>query len=428
MRRRKTIGILALALVVVVGGSLVWWDYHERHEAALAFKELRLSDAQMHINRSLRLWPWSASKHLLAARIARMSDNYPDAEAHLNRYEELARGATDESHLEWMLLRAQNGDIEELETGLHQAVLNNHPQSEAILQVLAWVSLRDSRVRKTRYYLNLWLKRDPEAIPAWYWLGVVNENQGAREKAIEAYEHAVALAPHLWVINVQLAGHYLAANQPDRALECIERIGRDHAEDPEVLSTKAQVLLLKGEEDAARDLLDRALAQHPDHVRSLTIRGRIECEAARPAAGEPWLKRAAELDPRNVDLLYQYYLCLRAQKGKSKEAAQVRQREAALEVDLRRMHELLGGGIDRAPNNVALTVELADLFRRLGQGLAAVDWYYRALRLDPNCNAAHEALAQMFAERSEKERESRHRQRLAELAAREGPRSTPGPR
>src|SRR5438132_6955647 len=83
-RRPKTIvAVMFLLLMTAGGGANVWAEYHRR-AAVRCVREDRLQEADRHIQRCLRVWPFRSKVQFLAARIARLNGDYERTEAHLN--------------------------------------------------------------------------------------------------------------------------------------------------------------------------------------------------------------------------------------------------------------------------------------------------------------------------------------------------------
>src|SRR5581483_9681209 len=141
--------------LAVAGGFLAreGWAAWEERAARRAADEERYDEAQQHIDRALRVRPKSAADNLLAARIARRRGAYPQAEQYLTRCGE-ANGMSEPLQLEWLLLRCQRGDVDELFPRLWAAVAAGHPESPAILEALASAYMRTTRYGEALKCLN----------------------------------------------------------------------------------------------------------------------------------------------------------------------------------------------------------------------------------------------------------------------------------
>src|SRR5262249_59879781 len=133
--RRRWLWLVLAGGVLLAGGLLARevWGYREECAARQAVDEDRLDNARQHIDQALRLrLPWD-STNLLAARIARLQGAYSEAEQYLSRFGQ--RGEMSAPlRLEWLLLRCQRGEVDELAPELLAAVDRPHPDSPALLE------------------------------------------------------------------------------------------------------------------------------------------------------------------------------------------------------------------------------------------------------------------------------------------------------
>ena len=151
VRRRRLWLVLAWSGLLLAAGFLAveGWALWQERSARQAMADEHFDDAQKLIDPALLVRESFASTHLLAARIARLRGAYSEAERHLSRCEQLG-GMSDQLQLEWLLLRCQQGEVDELAPGLLAAVDHNHPESVAILEALAAVYMRQLRYVEAR--------------------------------------------------------------------------------------------------------------------------------------------------------------------------------------------------------------------------------------------------------------------------------------
>jgi predicted Zn-dependent protease len=412
-RLRWVIGSLGLLFgLSLLGGHL--WARHQFAEARTALDEDRFDDARQHLAWCLRLWPWDAEVRLFAARLERTAGDFAAAAGYLNECEKL-QGSSSATQFEEVLLRAENGEPADAEATLRSAVTSEPREASLILEVLARLAMRERRLGKAQDALEKWLQHDPESARAWYWLGWVHQQRGARREATEAYRHALQLQPNRWRAAVSLVNLSLDRNQSNAAAPYLGQLRATRPEQPEVLIASARFHALRSEEDEARRDLDRLFEAHPDHVEGLVLRSKIECEAGTPDVGETFARRALDLRPKEIEALYQYYRCLQLQPGRQKEATGILARHESLRHDRDRLDELLRTDLEEAPDAAEVCAEVARLLQRLGNDAAAVDWYYRALRRNPRMEQVHEALMRHFEKVGDVERATEHRDELARL-------------
>jgi tetratricopeptide (TPR) repeat protein len=414
-RRPRTSAALGLVLLVAAtaGGAHLWalrhWEAAERD-----LRQERYPEARAHIEDCLRVWPWSPATHLLAARIERLGGDPHAAEAHLNECLRLQRQASDATQLEWYLLRAQNGDVDEVAGGLWYCVQNNHPRTLEILETLARVYTQELRYRQAHVCLNKWLERQPDNLRALELRGEVQERLDSRDRATRDYERALELAPDHWQTRKRLVEILLGDSNPTEAEPHLAILARDHADDPEVMAGLARCRFLQGEVPEARRLFDAVLALHPEDFAALLYRGKLELADEHAAEAETWVRRALRVDPLNLDAHGTLYRALKQQGNRDAEAAAELERTEQIKRDVERLTFLLREQVDRSASNAAPPCEAGTLLLRLGQEQSGLFFLHQALKIDPKYRPAHEALAAFYAERDPQQAEE-HR-RLAEGA------------
>jgi tetratricopeptide (TPR) repeat protein len=417
-RRPWTTSVVGVVLcaTAVLGINLWAWSHFRAAQEALSKDEM--DEAQQHIAQCLRVWWRGPATQLLAARIERVSGHYPEAEQHITECVHLQHGASEATQLEEVLLRAQAGELKEVEAGLWKCIETDHPESAQILETLAKIYMRDSRLGAAIATLNLWLEREPQTVRAWHWRGWARERLDQPGKAITDYQRAVELDPKRWGVRLRLLALLLSHN-PDEARPHAEELSRSHSDEPELLIVLAQYYQLRGEEDKAIEFVDRALAAQPNNFDALSLRGRLVCQR-HPEEGEVWLRRAVAERPSDPRTLYSLYQCLE-QLGKESEAAKILTRHTAIEIDSKRLAELMNHEIERAPDDPDLLSEVGAIQLRLGDEKMGVAWLQRALHENEYHKPSLEILLQHYESQGNEEEAAKYRQQLARV---KGPNTT----
>jgi tetratricopeptide (TPR) repeat protein len=401
---------LGAALVVLVN----WWAWHHFRAAEQALRDDQMDQARYHIFQCLRVWPRSPQTHFLAARIQRVSGHYPQAEQHLHECVRLQHGASEATQLEEYLIRAQSGDLGEVEAGLWKCIESDHPETSQILETLARIYVRDGRFAAALACLDRWLKREPESARAWHWRGYVHEQSRSPVRAMLDYQRALELEPGRWGARLRMTGLLLEWNNLNQARANIQELERSHPDDPGVQAALARFQELNGESEEALRLLDGLLQTHPDYFEALLLRGQLACQQQKPAEGEAYLRRALRLHPANVGVLYALFQCLE-QQGKESESAKVYTRYKEAEADARRLAQLVDPNKGQLPEDADVLSEVGALCLRLDEERAGLSWLYRALRANPNHKRTHEILLRYYESKGDTAKAEEHRRRLALL-------------
>src|SRR5262249_35440712 len=141
-----------------------------------------------------KVWMRGAETRLHQARAARLAGEFDRAEIHLR--ESLELGASPETVTVERLLRVvQQGDLAAVETRLVGRVLQGHPDSVPILEVLTPAYLANYQLVQARECVRRWLEWEPERVKAWALRAQVFELSKDHEQVRASYRRLVELDP-----------------------------------------------------------------------------------------------------------------------------------------------------------------------------------------------------------------------------------------
>jgi tetratricopeptide (TPR) repeat protein len=399
--------ILAGLLIGVFAAPLALYGFGHFHYRA-AQRALAVRDfptAQDHLARCLNVWFQSAEVHLLAARTARRAGAYDEAERYLRACRAQSAPA-DKVELEYMLLRVQRGDLEHGESYLVSRVMENHPDTLLILEVLTKAYAHAYRLVDAQECVRRWLELAPEDVLAWTWQGQLAQDAFNNAEALHAYARLVELAPDNDDARLVLASLLIRKSAPE-ALEHFQHLRRRLGDVPLVLVGLASCERSLGHPDEARRLLDMVLPTHPQNWSALAERGRLALEYESPQEAEKWFRQAIAIIPFEKDVNYDLYQCL-VSLGKKKEAETQLAKLKRTEADLDRLRALIRAAGQNA-DDPSLPCEVGQILMRNGQETAGVRWLQRALQADAGYAPAHRALADYYERTGNSDQTTAHR-------------------
>jgi len=319
--------------------------------------------------------PKSVFVHYLQARIALLKN---DAVTAVAESQLALRIVPDHVPSQLVLAAAQlsRGSLEQAESTLTQ-LLASHPDNVAASKLLAQVYLGRKEPERATSVLASAAPNGAAADPQLDWLMGTALLQSGSTSGIEHLERSVAATPDDVPRRLQLAGAYIAARTPEKAVAVLRAISPDGAQ-----AQRVQALLVlasvsgKSPADARREV-DNLLASHGDDVALLSAAGAYLGTNGEIARGRAVLERAAALDPKASEprvLLAQ----MDARSGNAENAA-------------KRLTELLS--IDAKHPTARLG--LSELAWRKGDRAAARRWLEEAIGADPAAVDARLRLAQM---------------------------------
>jgi tetratricopeptide (TPR) repeat protein len=413
-RRRWYWLFAGIVLLAGGGGACEGWAAWQEHLAAQALAEDRMDAARQHIERALQVRRHRVSTLLLAARIRRLRGGYSDAEQYLQRCSQI-EGMSEPVQLEWMLLRCQEGEVDELAPQLFALVKHLHPQSPAILETLASIYLRQTRYLEAALALNLWLEQAPDSVRALDWRGWVNVQLDHREQAIRDYEHLLELQPQRTDIRLRLAQVLVESQRHPKAVPHLERLLREQPGDPDVVATLAPCRIQEGRIDEAKQMLDTVLQDHPEHFDALFQRGKLEITLGHPAEAEVWLRKALQVKPHHKEARYNLYRSLQGQPNRQQEAERELARWEQEDEKLDRLTSLLRKYLAANPNDVDLACEAGRLLLEIGEEQRGLFWLHRALTLNPRHLPSRRVLLAHYEQTNQPDKAEEQRRQLAEL-------------
>jgi tetratricopeptide (TPR) repeat protein len=414
--RRRWFWVIAATGVLLAGGLLAragWAGWQER-AAGRALAEDRLPEAKHHIDQALRVRRRRASTILLAARIARLRGAYAEAAGYLTQCGEW-HGMSAPLQLEWLLLRCQRGEVDEVAGQLFALVANNHPESPAILEALARVYMRQTRYLEALRCLDSWLERAPDTVRALDWRAWVGNQLDHRTQAISDCERALELQPNRSEVRLRLANLLVESSRYAEALPHLERLQQEQPDNPEVLVPLARCRIVQSRTDEAQALLDSVLQAHPDHFEALFRRGELEQSRRRFTEAERWLRRALARKPLDPEARYALYRTLQVQPGRQRQAQKELARWKRDRKTRDRLTRLLRTELAQKPNDPDLAQEAGELFLKLGEEQHGLFWLHRALAVDPRHAPSHRALLAYYERTNNPAKAAEHRQKLEAL-------------
>jgi tetratricopeptide (TPR) repeat protein len=417
-RRRRRWYWLLVGTLLLAGGvaACEGWAAWQERLAAQALADDRMDEARHHIELALPIRRRRTSTLLLAARIRRLRGAYSEAEQYLLRCGQLD-GTSELVQLEWLLLRCQQGEIDELAPNLLALVGQHHPESPAILETLASVYIRQTRYLEAFLCLDRWLERTPDSVRGLDWRGWLGNQLDHRVQAIHDYERLLELQPGRSDIRLRLAQLLVESARHAEAVPHLERLLGELPDNPDVPTTLAPCRVIQSRPEDARTLLDAVLKDNPDHFDALFQRGKLELTLGHPAEAEPWLRQALQIKPHDIEARYSLYRSLQGQPDRKQEAERELARWEQEGKNQNRLTSLLRKDLGAHPNDVKLAHEAGELFLQLGEEQRGLFWLYRALAINPRHLPSHRALLAFYERTNNAAKADEERRQLAELEA-----------
>lgn len=406
--------LTGLVVVFILTATLFagWWYAVSRWEKAqTALKEDRVREAREAAQFCLLIWPYSPEVHMLAARAARRSGDLTAAEGHLNRCKEIQGGATDAIQLEYLLIRVQAGEVDDLANGLFALVEQKHPDSREILDTVAHTYLVRLRYKPAYACLSKWIEVEPQNAKPLYWRGWTLERLNNPKAASTDYHKAIELDPTLVPARLRIAEMLLEDKQAPEALPHLELLVRQEPNNPQVQARLGICLFLQGRGAEARKLMEAAVAQLPNDAPLLVTLANLELQEGRGEAAEQWLRQVLKTDPSDIEALFVLTSALQLQQ-RPDEAAEVLAEYTRKREIVDRITDLLKDKADSPTATATDYAEIGSLFTQINRDKLSVYWLEKALEKDPLCQPAHRALSDFYEKKGDAAASDYHRRHL----------------
>ena len=387
-------GWLAIVLLPLAAGAGAYWLVERRRDAALLTEAKGLLDEREYAKASevlekyLQKRPGDLDARLLEVRAARQARSYRQAAEHLRICREKL-GDTEPVSVEEALLEVARGNDAPL-PGLRERAKQQDATALNILEVLVQKDLDTYQLGQALDGFTRYLEQRPGDLHALLGRGFVWERYMSFADAVEDYRRAVEAHPDNERARFKLAEGLLVVGTPKEALTQYQWLAEKKPGVPPVRLGMARCYRRLGEPDKAIGLLDGLLVEFPNHGETLWERGELAAEAGKPTEAEGYLRRAAEMKPWDRRVQYALARCLVSQ-GKAQEAAPVEARVKEIDADMARLG-VIRAELLKQPGDARLRCEGGKLFLKHGEREEGSRWLQLALRLDPECPGAREAL------------------------------------
>jgi tetratricopeptide (TPR) repeat protein len=414
-RRPSVAAGVAGLVVLAAGGGVYAYARYQWRAAQADLAADRPAEAKARLGFCLRVWPNDPEVHLLAARASRLSGDLLAVEKHLNRCLEIQGGASGPVQLEFLFLRIQTGDLDEVSGMLTQAVEDGHPDRELILETLSRAYIHNLRFLLADAYLSRWIEIAPETARAYQFRGYVRERLNQPKMAADDYRKALELDPGLLPVRLRMAEMYMEDKQTPEAVAVLEPLYRERPDDPQVMARLGMCRFLEGQSEEARRLMEAALPAMPTDVGLLMSLAKLDLQDGRPADAEARLRVILKSDVSDTEARHQLVSALQ-QQGKTEEAAEQLKEHAKYKKVIERVHQLIQTMPEGTNRGAAECVQLGSLLLSVGRTREGLYWLDQAVSREPGNQAAHRAFAEHYERAGEPDKAANHRRQLREPA------------
>lgn len=386
---------LAAATVIIAWAAAYWGaiplavQFHTgRARQFLYQREDQRAVDQLRL--ALRLAPDVPETSFLLARAHRRLGNLDRVEPLLRHAAKLG-GDPERAQRETWLAWAQAGRLREAQPHLSELLMDTREDGAEICAAYVQGYFTNLQPREATQLLDAWQHDYPADPQSHFMRAYLQQALALWKEAAESYRRGLELAPHQTRMRVRLAEVLGELNETDEAIRQFQRCADETPNDAGLYAAWAKCLIRQGRTADARPILERALKIASMHFEALRQLGELELAEGRYHAALPPLQAAASQRPYDTTTRNALGKTLQA-LGKADEARPHLEYAAAAEESLSRMDRNLRLVVER-PKDPQLRYEIGVTLLRYGSPDDGVKWLQTVLELDPNHQAAQQALA-----------------------------------
>lgn len=282
------------------------------------------------------------------------------------------------------------GIAESLTTHLSQAAEKRTATSYGLVGEVCYVV---QAYDAARGYLSKAAELDPDDSRWPYYLGVIDQDTGNDNQAIEHLGRAVSLAPELGIAHARLGQLYVDRGELDQAWEHAERYARLVPKDSLGYVLMGRVLIERGDAAKAAGYLEPAAQKITNDFQAHYYLGRAYAKLGRTADARKQLDIAGQL-PKGNWFRMRDPLDAEAVTTSGSSLALVRKLERILSTDRwQEMASLMEQIIALRAGDFKMMANLADVYRKLGR-------YQDAHRMLDQAQRVAPAMAELHSKRA----------------------------
>jgi Flp pilus assembly protein TadD len=220
----------------------------------------------------------------------------------------------------------------------------------------------------------------PHDAKAWRTLAFLNKESGEFEEALPAYEETLRLDPGQPSVRFELAETLVATGRHSDALSVLTEC-KGSVPEPDRRALMVHCLEFVGDPDEYRAMLEKSVAEFPDHPGLLGYQARVDLMEGRIERALDGFSRVLAINPFHAQAFYQRGLAnRRLEKAAEAESDLARAAELhALAAEMDQLNREAGAN----PSDPEIRYQLGRVSVLLGKPELAASWYVASLACDP---------------------------------------------
>jgi tetratricopeptide (TPR) repeat protein len=294
----------------------------------------------------------------------------------------------------------ENSGFYEIALGYYKQAIAAFPDNEEFLFRTAFCYDRANNLAESIHFYNLYLDKNPFSENGWYNLGIIHNKAGEFEKAIEAYDFAIALDDDHFDAVFNKANTLANWEKYDEAIAIYNEYLESYPDSLIALYYLGECYLQLEQPDKAESFFDRIIVSFPDFADAWYGKGLVYETNEKYQDAIIALRKAVQIDKEHNDAWFSLGKIL-AITGKNSEAFEAYQNAVslnrydveawinyALVADLmgkpKDALEIIEKAMEYSPDEVDLMYALAAYLYKNNQIELGLTWFEKASLLVPN--------------------------------------------
>ena len=338
-------------------------------------------------------WPRGGEWYYLSSITNRRNEDFAQVESDLKAAHQ--RGwKSEDLQRQQLLALAQSGQFNDVGNKWSELLVEAGSDGPEICKSFVNYSLSRFQIADASRVIDAWKRDFPDDPEAWFVEGrilvVLQRWPDAERVLLEALQRNPAHQETLRELTIPLMKQLKFAEAEAIARKAF--VGEPDS--PDISATLAHCVLQQGRTDEARDILNAAVKQHPNHLGLLAEIGRMHLELNELDLAVKYLGQVIELQPENTELRYSFAQALRS-LGQEEEA---QQHFKLVDEGTRALLQLsrLTSQVVEDPSNIDLRFKVASITWKWKSRSDGEAWLRSVLEYDPKHAGAHELLANHY--------------------------------
>ncbi len=401
--KRKGFYLTTAILLFIAGlaGAIYFWGENQFQLGEEAMRHYQFEEAIVYFKKAQRSPFTPADIHRKLARAYRMNGQIPEAKEEIEKGKKVFGPADEKLQLESILIRAIQGELNDVLAGLWTCIHHNDPETVPIFDTMvdAYIQMKD--FNHAFLVLETWKARAPNSPYYFFREGVVFENMQQSIQALNDFEEALTLDPDFLPARTEAIQIAFEQKKIETVKKLIPYLETNFANRKETIFAQAKIYLMEGDEEKCRSKLKMLENIDADYIPMIILRGELEYSSSNFSEAIRWLTLSNEKIPGIIHTHYLLGLCYREIPGEEKKADYHTNRYEELKKLYYRIGDLVAHQLSRNPNNIELIEQAVTDYFAAEQYDDALAWGSRGLLLDPGNRTIRKAFANYYHQKND---------------------------